>query len=124
MINSILKVYDEDLARGDLASGTISGTKPICVGTTGGALVVNVFADSDVVINESVSVSVKHGDSKDGGFLEYFSIELEGDGEHKAGELLASTTISEDAKAYMVADVQSSADNSGKIRVTLGYLAR
>ena len=85
---------------------------------------VNVFADSDVVINESVNVSVKHGDSKDGGFLEYFSIELEGDGEHKAGELLASTTISEDAKAYMVADVQSSASNSGKIRVTLGYLAR
>ena len=54
MINNILKVYDEDLARGDLASGAISGTKPVCVGTTGGALCVNVFAEGDVNIVDVV----------------------------------------------------------------------
>ena len=44
MMNNILKVYDEDLANGDLASASISGQKPVKVGMTSGALVVNVFA--------------------------------------------------------------------------------
>lgn len=124
MINNILKVYGEDLAAGDLSLGAINGTKPISVGTTGGALVVNVFAESDVVITEDVVISIKHGDSKEGGFSEYFAITLENGTTHKEGALMATTTISEDAKAFMVADVNSSANNSGKIRVTLGYLAR
>ncbi|MBR5599026.1 MAG: hypothetical protein IKW39_03200 [Alphaproteobacteria bacterium] len=124
MINNILKVYDEDLARGDLSSLTISGTKPVSVGTTGGALTVNVFADSDVNLTGDVSISVKHADSKDGGFSEFFVINLEGGATYKDGNLMASTTISEDAKAYMLADVTSASGNTGKIRVTLGYLAR
>ena len=124
MINNILKVYDEDLARGDLASGAISGTKPVCVGTTGGALCVNVFAEGDVNIVDEVVISVKHGDSKEGGFSECFTITLENGSSFEDGALMASTTISENAKAYMVADVTSSGNNSGKVRVTLGYLAR
>lgn len=124
MINNILKVYGEDLASGDLSLGAISGTKPVCVGTTGGALVVNVFAVGDVEIVEDVVISVKHGDSRDGGFTEYFTINIERGHLYKDGNLMASTTISEDAKAFVVADISSSSTNTGNIRVTLGYLAR
>lgn len=124
MINNILKVYDEDLARGSLAQASISGDKPVSVGKTGGALTVNVFAIGDVVLSENVGVSIKHGDTKDGGFSEYFAINLEAGASFKDGDLMGSFTISEDAKAYMVADVTSNEANSGQIRVTLGYLAR
>ena len=124
MMNNILKVYDEDLANGDLANPSICGTKPVCVGSTGGALTINVFADGDVVLAEAVSVSIKQGDTKDGGFGEAFVINLEAGKSFKDGDLMASATISEKAKAYMVADVVSNEANSGGIRVTLGYLAR
>lgn len=124
MMNNILKVYDEDLANGDLASASISGQKPVNVGMTSGALVVNVFAKGDVTLSNEVSISVKQGDTKDGGFNEAFTIVLEEGKSFKDGDLMASATISEKAKAYMVADVVSNEANSGGIRVTLGYLAR
>lgn len=124
MMNNILKVYDEDLANGDLASASISGQKPVNVGMTSGALVVNVFAKGDVTLSNEVSISVKQGDTKDGGFKEAFTIVLEEGKSFKDGDLMASATISEKAKAYMVADVVSNEANSGGIRVTLGYLAR
>ncbi|MBE6462441.1 MAG: hypothetical protein E7005_01630 [Alphaproteobacteria bacterium] len=124
MMNNILKVYDEDLANGDLASASISGQKPVNVGMTSGALVVNVFAKGDVTLSNEVSISVKQGDTKDGGFKEAFTIVLEAGKSFKDGDLMASATISEKAKAYMVADVVSNEANSGGIRVTLGYLAR
>jgi len=123
-MNNILKVYDEDLANGDLASASISGQKPVNVGMTSGALVVNVFAKGDVTLSNEVSISVKQGDTKDGGFKEAFTIVLEAGKSFKDGDLMASATISEKAKAYMVADVVSNEANSGGIRVTLGYLAR
>ena len=124
MLNNILKVHGEDLACGDLALPSISGEMPVCAGGTCGALCVNVFAEGDVVLTEDVSVSVKHGDTVDGGFAELFAINLEGGAQYKDGDLMATTTISETAKAYLVADVVSNEANSGGIRVTLGYLAR
>ena len=124
MINNILKVYDEDLARGDLAQASISGEKTVSVGKTSGALCVNVFAEGEVNLAQAVSVSIKHGDTKDAGFSEYFTIELKEGETYKDGDLMASVTVSEDAKAYMVADVTSNEANTGGIRVTLGYLAR
>ena len=124
MLKNILTVYGEDLVNGDLALSSIEGGKPVCAGGTCGALCVNVFAKGDVVLAEDVNVSVKHGDTIDGGFAELFAINLEGGAQYKDGDLMATTTISETAKAYLVADVVSNEANSGGVRVTLGYLAR
>ncbi len=124
MLKNILKVHGEDLANGDLAVSSISGDTPVCAGGTLGALAVNVFAKGDVVLAQDVSVSVKHGDTVDGGFSEVFVITLEAGSSFKDGDLMASTTLSENTKAYLVADVASNETNSGGIRVTLGYLAR
>ena len=124
MLNNILKVHGEDLVCGDLSSSSILGEKTVCGGGTCGALAVNVFAKGDVVLAQNVSVSVKHGETVDGGFAELFVINLEGGMQYKDGDLMATTTISETAKTYLVADVVSNEANSGGIRVTLGYLAR
>jgi hypothetical protein len=124
MLRNILKVHGEDLANGDLAVSSISGGTPVCAGGTSGALVVNVFAKGDVVLSDDVNVSVKHGDTIEGGFSEVFVINLDAGSQFRDGELMATSTLSENTKTYIVADVTSSQANSGGIRVTLGYLAR
>lgn len=123
MLNNILKVYGEDLANGDLAEASISGNTAIVAGSTMGALCVNVFAKGDVNIVDEVKISVKDGETQDGGFAEILNISIEA-GNYADGSLMATATLPVDVRSYVIADVTSSTANSGGVRVTLGYLAR
>ena len=124
MMNNILKVYDEDLAMGDLSAVSIEGKTPVAAGQTSGALCVNVFAKGEVKVINSVTIGVKHCDTEKGGYEECFTMSIDAGKTFKDGDLMASATLPCDVKAYVVADVISSEANSGGIRVTLGYLAR
>ena len=124
MMNNILKVYDEDLAFGDLSENSIEGKTPIAAGQTSGALCVNVFAKGEVKVTDSVNIAVKHCDTENGGYEECFTMSIEGGKTFRDGDLMVSATLPCNVKAYVVADVTSSEANSGGIRVTLGYLAR
>lgn len=123
MLKNILKVYDEDLAKGDLAQDAISSAKVISAGTTQGALCVNVFAVGKVTVASDVAVSVKDAETENGSFAEIMTIPVSA-GSFVDGDLMATATLPQDVKDYVMASVTSSAANSGGVRVTLGYLAR
>jgi hypothetical protein len=123
MLKNILKVYDEDLAKGDLAQDAISSDKAVMAGATQGALCVNVFAVGSVSIASDVVVTVKDGAEKNGSFAEIMTIPV-ASGSFADGDLMATATLPIDVKDYVIASVASSASNSGGVRVTLGYLAR
>lgn len=123
MINNILKVYDEDLAKGALNQTSIGSDKVLEAGSTMGALCVNVFAVGNTSVSDEVVVTVKHGDTKDGSFAEIMTIPVQA-GEFKDGNLMATATLPQDVKDFIAATVSSSTSNSGNVRVTLGYLAR
>ncbi len=124
MLNNILKVYDEDLAKGALNQASIAEGKAIAAGSTQGALCVNAFAVGDVSISNSVTITVKHGDSETGSFSELLTMSIEATKSFEDGELMATATLPADVKDFVTAAVTSNTSNSGEIRVTLGYLAR
>lgn len=124
MLNNILKVYDEDLVNEALNVASITGKKAVAAGSTMGALCVNVFAKGDVSVASEVTVTVKHGDSENGAFENLQTIKVAATKTFADGELMATATLPQDTKAYVMASVTSATANSGGIRVTLGYLAR
>ncbi len=124
MLNNILKVYDEDLAKGALNQASIAEGDVVAAGSTQGALCVNAFAVGDVSISNSVTITVKHGDTKTGDFSELLSMSIEATKSFEDGELMATATLPADVKDFVTASVTSNTSNSGEIRVTLGYLAR
>lgn len=123
MLKNILKVYDEDLAKGSLAQDAISSDKAVMAGATQGALCVNVFAVGAVSIASDVVVSVKDGAEENGAFAEIMTISVAA-GTFADGDLMATATLPIDVRDYVIASVASSASNSGDVRVTLGYIAR
>lgn len=123
MLKNILKVYDEDLAKGDLSQDAIASSKVIAAGTTQGALCVNVFAVGNVAITSDVVVSVKDGETENGSFAEIITIPV-ATGTFADGDLIATATLPHNVKDYVMASVTSSSANSGGVCVTLGYLAR
>lgn len=124
MLNNILKVYNEDLANGSLNQETISAGSAVAAGSTQGALCVNAFAIGDVTTASAVTVTVKHGDKENGTFADLLTITIDSGKSFADGELMATATLPADVRAYVTATVSSATENSGKIRVTLGYLAR
>ena len=123
MLKNILKVYDEDLAKGNLAQDAISSDKAVMAGATQGAICVNVFAVGAVSITSDVVVTVKDGAEENGAFAEVMTIPVSS-GVFADGDLMATATLPIDVKDYVIASVSSSASNSGEVRVTLGYIAR
>ena len=123
MLKNILKVYDEDLAKGSLAQDAISSDKAVMAGATQGALCVNVFAVGAVSIASDVVVSIKDGAEENGTFAEIMTVSVTA-GTFADGDLMATATLPIDVRDYVIASVASSASNSGDVRVTLGYIAR
>ena len=123
MLKNILKVYDEDLAKGSLAQDAISSDKAVMAGATQGALCVNVFAVGAVSIASDVVVSIKDGAEENGAFAEIMTVSVTA-GTFADGDLMATATLPIDVRDYVIASVASSASNSGDVRVTLGYIAR
>lgn len=123
MLKNILKVYDEDLAKGDLSQEAISSANVVTAGATQGALCVNVFAVGQVSIASEVVVSVKDADEENSSFAEIMTIPV-AIGSFADGDLMATATLPIDVKNYVMASVASSSSNSGGVRVTLGYVAR
>lgn len=123
MLKNILKVYDEDLAKGSLAQDAISSDKAVMAGATQGALCVNVFAVGAVSIASDVVVSIKDGAEENGAFAEIMTVSVAA-GTFADGDLMATATLPIDVRDYVIASVASSASNSGDVRVTLGYIAR
>lgn len=124
MLKNILKVYNEDLANGALNQSSIADGNPVAAGSTQGALCVNAFAQGDVSVASTVTITVKHADTEDGVFEEVLTMEVEATQSFADGELMATATLPADVKNFVTASVASASSNSGNIRVTLGYLAR
>ncbi len=124
MLNNILKVYDEDLAKGALNQASIAEGNVVAAGSTQGALCVNAFAVGDVAVNGTITITVKHGDTETGAFAELLTMSIEATKSFVDGELMATATLPADVKDFVTAAIASSTSNSGNIRVTLGYLAR
>lgn len=124
MIKNILKVYGEDLINGKLDAASVASAGVVAAGSTQGALCVNVFAQGDVTAASAVTVTVKHGDEENGTFSELLELKVAAGSSFADGELMATASLPQDVKAYVMATAASAATNSGSIRVTLGYLAR
>lgn len=125
MMNNVLKVYDEDLINGSLGAASVASDKVVACGSTQGALCVNVFAMGSVsTAGAEVVITVKHGDSLNGSFADLQTITVAKSKTFKDGELMATLTLPNDVKAYVMASATSNASNTGAMRVTLGYLAR
>lgn len=120
------RVYGENLAEADL-SKTTTGTLPVEVGGTQGALVINVFADGGATTAEVSSVGVKvsivASDTPDGTFTEVASMVLPV-GSFDDEELIATISLPHDVKTYAKAIVTGNASSTGNVIVTPGYLAR
>lgn len=125
MMNNILKVYDEDLINSAINKANVPSDKVVAAGATQGALAVNVFAKGNVSTSgAAITITVKHGNTEQGTFAEVQTISVAKDKTFADGELMATVTLPQDVKAYVMATATSAASNSGEIRVTLGYLAR
>lgn len=124
MMNNILKVYGEDLINGAINKSSVTGDQVVAAGQTQGALCVNVFADGAVTTAAAVTITVKHCDTEGGTFTSLLTMEIAADKSYADGDLIATTTLPQDTKAFISASATSSSSNTGKIRVTLGYLAR
>ncbi|MCM1324653.1 MAG: hypothetical protein NC218_11070 [Acetobacter sp.] len=125
MMNNILKVYGEDLINDDLSAAAVASDKVVAAGSTQGALCVNVFAKGEVSTSgAAVVITLKHGDTENGGFADLQTITVAKGKTFADGELMATVTLPADVKAYVMAAATSAAGNSGGVRVTLGYLAR
>ena len=124
MLNNILKVYGEDLINGSIADSTVASSQVVAAGYTEGALCVNVFAETDVATLEDVDITVKDGDSEGGSFSELLTITIPENKSFAKGALIDTVMLPQNTKAFVMATATSDATNTGKIRVTLGYLAR
>lgn len=122
MYGETVKVYGEDLAKGSL-SAAISGSEPVLVGGTMGALVANVFADDAVTIGTGAKVSIVASETKDGSFTEAAAANLTA-GTYAKGDLIASVPLPFDIAMWAKANVTQGTGSSGNITVTLGYLPR
>ncbi len=123
MINNFLKVHNEDLINSDVNKASLASAGVVAAGGTMGALCVNVFAETDMSVVSEISVTLKHADTENGSYAELMTFKVPAKA-YKAGELAATVTLPQDTKAYLMATAASATGNSGKIRVTLGYLAR
>lgn len=124
MLNNVLKVYNEDLINAEVNSSSIAGKSAVAAGSTQGGLCVNVFAEEAITTTDAISITVKHGDSENGTFTNLLTITVPASKNFAKGELVATETLPQDTKAFVTASATSASTNSGKIRVTLGYLAR
>lgn len=124
MLNNILKVFNEDLMNAEINTASVSATKIVAAGQTQGALCVNVFAEGSVETKEDLVITLSHGDSENGAFTTLTTITVAADKTFDDQQLMAQSILPPDCKAYLEASAVSDASNSGKIRVTLGYLAR
>lgn len=124
MMNNILKVYGEDLINGAINKSSVSGAQVLAAGETEGALCVNVFADGAVTTAEAVTITISHCDTENGTFTSLTTITIAASKSYADGDLIATTMLPQDTKAFISAAATSDSTNSGKIRVTLGYLAR
>lgn len=124
MVKNVLKVYDEDLINDDVNKTSIAEKSVVAAGDTQGALCVNVFAEEAITTASVITVTVKHGDSENGSFADLLTLTVPADKSFAKGELAATATLPQDTKSFVKATATSAATNSGKIRVTLGYLAR
>ena len=124
MMNDILKVYDEDLINADVNSASVAGKSVVAAGSTQGALCVNVFAEEAITTTDAITITVKHGDSENAAFVDLMTLVVPASKSYAKGELVTSSTLPEKTKAFVAASATSAVTNSGKMRVTLGYLAR
>ena len=124
MMNNILKVYGEDLINASIAGSTVSGDKVVAAGSTQGALCVNVFAVGAVTTVATVTITIKDCATEGGTFASLQTITIAADKSFADGELIATAMLPQETKAFISASATSNASNTGKIRVTLGYLAR
>lgn len=124
MLKNILKVYNEDLIDAAINASNIDSAGVVAAGETQGALCVNVFAKGAVTTAAAINITVKHADNEDGNFANLQTISVASGKTFADGELMASATLPIDTKAFLSASATSASSNSGKIRVTLGYLAR
>lgn len=124
MLKNILKVYDEDLINAAVNSSSITGKSVVAAGSTQGALSVNVFAEEAITTTDAIAVTVKHCDTENGTFASLLTITVPASKSFAKGELVATEILPQNTKAFVAASATSASTNSGKIRVTLGYLAR
>ncbi len=124
MLNNVLKVYNEDLINDAVNSSSIAAKSVVAAGSTQGALCVNVFAEEAVTTTDVITVTVKHCDSENGNFATLLTLTVPASKSFAKGELVTTATLPQDTKAFVTATATSASTNSGKIRVTLGYLAR
>ena len=123
-MNNILKVYDEDLINDAVNSSAIAGKSVVAAGSTLGGLCVNVFAEEAVTTTDAITITVKHGDTEGGDFSALLTLTVPASKSYAKGELISTATLPQDTKSFVSASATSATTNSGKIRVTLGYLAR
>lgn len=124
MLDNVLKVYNEDLINGAVNSSTIAAKSVVAAGSTQGALCVNVFAEEAVTTTDAITITVKHCDTESGSFASLLTLTVPASGSFAKGELVTTATLPQNTKAFVTATATSASTNSGKIRVTLGYLAR
>lgn len=123
MMNNILKVYGEDLINAEVNKASVAAAGAVAVGSVMGALCINVFAKTDVVVASAITIAVKQADTENGSYADLLKITVPVNS-YKAGELLATAVLPQECKNFVSATASSSTSNSGEVRVTLGYLAR
>lgn len=124
MLNNVLKVYDEDLINAAVNASSITSETVVAAGSTQGALCVNVFAEAALTTTDAITITIKHGDTETGSFASLLTLTVPASGSFAKGTLLATATLPQNTKSFVMASATSASTNSGKIRVTLGYLAR
>ncbi len=122
-MNNILKVHGEDLINAEVNKAAVASAGVVAAGSVMGALCVNVFAKTALTVAAAITVTVKHADTENGTYAELLTISVPAKS-YKAGELVATSVLPQDCKAYISATAASATTNSGVMRVTLGYLAR
>lgn len=132
MYKKEVKVYGEDLAVAKLSNASTASDKdPVQADGTMNALVVNVFAKDNVVIaaGKTVTVTVLGAASDGDAFVEVASKVFTGavgGSSYAKDNLIGRISLPFESPALVKANVVSSdtANNSGSICVTLGYLPR
>lgn len=119
-----LKVWGEDLLpASEINKAAVSADDAVIVNGTMGALTANVIAEGEVTLASAVKVSIKHADEKDGTFDEVADGTVAA-GSYEDGEVMRTIAIPYDVKKWAKAELASATGNTGKIRVTPGYLPR
>lgn len=119
-----LKVWGEDLLpASEINKASVTADDAVIVNGAMGALTANVIAVGAVSLASAVTVSIKAADEKDGSFNEVATGTI-ATGSYEDGEVLGTIAIPYDVKKWAKASLASATGNSGKIRVTPGYLPR